>query len=174
MNRIGLETRIEKIIGKRNYPRVKNIFKRYIVAEVVGTVSAYVGYITIEKLTKDPIFAAYAGSIGENVGYYGTLITHDVTHDLKKAREEGMHYGIKGVSKTLKNLYIEFALAEALDSTIVRPATMGLSVKYLGEGAGVITGKLTADALYFGVAQSTRSAVKYFSNKTKDIKNSIP
>ena len=50
---------------------------RYGVAEIVGLATAMTGAWIMSTLTGSTVLTAYAGAIGENVGYYGFLMTRE-------------------------------------------------------------------------------------------------
>lgn len=141
---------------------------RYGPAEMIGTTTAYIGFFSIQKLTDNDIAAAYAGTMGENIGYYGTMIVREITHDLKAAKKEGRKYGLFEVMKTASKLFIEFGPAEVLDSLIIRPASMGFGSKLLGKGVGVLVGKVAADISFYIPTIFSYELRKYFSKDKKD------
>jgi len=127
----------------------KDRIKRYGLAEVAGTVTAISGALIAHKLTDNEIISAYSGAIGENVGYYGTILIRDFRQDREKSISEKGEYGLSDAMKTTRNLFLEFGLAECLDTLIVRPASMGLGTKILGQGIGTLAGKLLADVSFY-------------------------
>ena len=44
---------------------------------------------------------------------------------------------------------MEFGVAEALDSGLLRPLAMGLGVRFFGRGVGIVVGKLAADLTFY-------------------------
>ncbi|MBT6336160.1 AAA family ATPase [Candidatus Woesearchaeota archaeon] len=143
--------------------KVKEWVKRYGLAEVIGTATAYAGFFLGQEITDNDIVAAYAGAMGENIGFYGTIITKEVIDDIKKAKSEERKYGVIGALKTAGKLLSEFGPAEILDSVILRPAGMGLCAKYLGREIGVFVGKIAADLGFYAVAISSYELRKRFT-----------
>ena len=123
--------------------------KRYGVAEVAGLCTALVGSLAARALTGSEIAAAYGGAIGENVGYYGIIVGREVVHDRRAAFAASRGYGLAGAWRTARNLALEFGVAEALDSGLLRPLAMGLGVRFLGRGVGIVVGKLAADLTFY-------------------------
>lgn len=122
---------------------------RYGVAEIAGLCTAIAGSLAARILTGSEIAAAYGGSLGENLGYYGIIIGREIAHDRRAAFALGLRYGFVGAGRTARNLVLEFGIAEALDSTILRPLAMALGVRFLGRGFGIVVGKLAADVTFY-------------------------
>jgi hypothetical protein len=123
--------------------------ERYGIAEVAGLCTAIAGSFAARALTGNEIAAAYGGAMGENLGYYGVVIGREVTRDRRTAAGLGRRYGLKGAARTARNLVFEFGIAEALDSTLLRPLAMGLGARFFGRTLGVIVGKLAADVTFY-------------------------
>ncbi len=149
MNRDSLETKIEDTQKTKGLGKIKEWLYRYGPAEIIGTVAAYTSFFLVQDATDSNIAAAYAGTIGENVGFYGTMIIRETASDMKDAKRKGQRYGPRKVVKTAAKLISEFGAAEALDSFVIRPATMGLGSKYLGREVGVMAGKIVADIGFY-------------------------
>ena len=123
--------------------------KRYGVAEVAGLCTALLGAFAARALTGSEIAAAYGGAIGENLGYYGVIVGREVVHDQRAASAAGRGYGLAGAGGTARNLAFEFGIAEVVDSTLLRPLAMGLGLRLLGGGLGIVAGKLAADLTFY-------------------------
>ena len=123
--------------------------ERYGVAEVVGLCTAVTGSFAARALTGSELAAAYGGAMGENVGYYGVIISREVARDRRAAAALNRAYGLAGAARTTRNLLFEFGIAEVLDSAVLRPLAMGLGVRFFGRAAGVVVGKLVADVTFY-------------------------
>lgn len=155
---IDLEARLES----QETPRKKVVkwIKRYGLAEIVGTITAIAASFYAFKATKDGIAgevaAAYAGAIGESIGFYSTVFLHDLRQDYKAVRKEGRGYTAKDALKVARNELVEFGVAEYFDTAIVRPFCMGVGARIAGQGWGVMAGKLAADVLFYAQAIAIR------------------
>jgi hypothetical protein len=58
------------------------------------------------------------GTWGENLGYYGTVLTRE----LRARRARNGRLTPAAVLRTIRNLALEFGGAELLDSLLIRPA----------------------------------------------------
>jgi hypothetical protein len=91
------------------------------------------------------VATAYAGTIGDGVGFYAVLFVRDLRRQPPGRRGR--------LASTLRGLVLEFGPAELLDSVMVRPLAMYLAARWLGNAtAGVIAGKFAADAVFYALA----------------------
>jgi hypothetical protein len=114
---------------------------RYAPAELAAILTTYAGFHLVHILTRSLGAAAYGASIGENIGFYGWLLMRDWW----RARRLGELV----LGRVIKNLFLEFGLAELLDSLIIRPVTTFAAVVIFGPLAGVLIGKLAADLVFY-------------------------
>ena len=56
------------------------------------------------------------------------------------------------LTRILRDIAAEFGLAEILDSLIIRPASTWFAASVLGDGFGVLVGKLAADVIFYAQA----------------------
>jgi hypothetical protein len=108
--------------------------RRYGPAELAALFGALAGYLVMELATGNHVAAAYGAAIGDNLAYYGLLLT----------REARAH----GLPGAIHRLAVEFGPAEALDFTVVRPGCTAIATAALGPAAGVLAAKVVADLLF--------------------------
>jgi hypothetical protein len=137
-------------------PRFRAWLDRYGAAEVIGTAAALVGAWTVRALTGNEILAAYGGSVGENVGYYGFIAARDLLADRRQRSHERALFRPARVVRVGSAMVTEFGPGELLDSAVVRPLLMGLGVRLLGPEAGVVAGKLAADLVFYSIVIGLR------------------
>jgi hypothetical protein len=123
--------------------------KRYGLAELLGTAGALLAAALANAAGLSLVAVGYAGAIGENVGFYGTILLRQVAADRRLAAATGQAYGDARLWVTARELLLEFGPAELLDSLVVRPLAMGLGVRLLGQGTGIVVGKLAADVTFY-------------------------
>src|SRR5437763_2644302 len=131
------------------WPRVKRWLQRYGPAELTGVVTALLGSYVAQALTGNAIAAAFGGSLGETLGFYGVIIGREIRTDAAAARGATRPYGPRAWLRTAANLVIEFGPAEILDTGLIRPLTMGVGTRLVGRMLGVPLGKLTADVTFY-------------------------
>ncbi len=130
--------------------KIREWLRRYGPSEIIGTVAALVAATATMLVTQNSIAAAFAGTWGENAGYYGSMLYSESRKDHHKHKAAGTNYGLKGFSKTLHGIAIEFGPAEILDSFAVRPFCMFLFPKIISNFQfGIFAGKLAADIVFY-------------------------
>src|SRR4051812_47253136 len=97
--------------------------QRYGPAEIAGMAGTFAGFYLARAMTSNPVVSAYAGTMGENVGFYGLIIGREIRRDLRAVHCTGKSYGLTGIGSTIGHLGFEFGLAETADALLVRPFT---------------------------------------------------
>ena len=142
--------------------------KRYGASELVGTFTAYVGYFTALGMTQNHVAAAYGGSIGESLGFFGVMVIREIAADRAKAKRRLGCYGPKEISATIRGLFLEFGPAELLDTGLIGPLAMGTASYYLGPWIGILVGKLASDTLFMDMPSlRARCAKSGFARRPK-------
>ena len=134
-------------LGSRS--RVEDWARRYGVAELAGIVTALVAAWLVDALGAHIVAIAYAATAGENVGFYGVIISRQIAIDRRQAIAAGTPYRGVAIWRTMRDLLLEFGPAEVLDSLVFRPLAMFLGVRFLGRDIGVVAGKLAADITFY-------------------------
>jgi len=122
---------------------------RYGLAEAAGLCGALLGSVLLRALTGSDVAAAYGGSLGETLCFYGVIVGREVLQDRRAAHDAGERYRLPHGIRTSAKLLIEFGVAELLDTTVVRPLAMGIGMRYLGRPWGVLAGKFAADVFFY-------------------------
>ena len=123
--------------------------RRYGVAECVGVACALIGSFLARRLTGSVAAAAYGGAWGESLGYFAVMVLRDYWAAKRAAHAVGRSVGARDAGGVATGLLTEFGPAAILDTLVVRPFTMGLGMRMLGPGRGLIAGKLAADAIFY-------------------------
>jgi hypothetical protein len=124
--------------------RVREWFARYAPAEAAAILGALFATVVADRFGVAAA-TAYAGAVGDGVGFYAVLLVRDLRRRPKGSRGR--------LARTLRGLVVEFGPAELLDSFVVRPLAMYLAARWLGHAAaGVVVGKVVADAVFYAVA----------------------
>lgn len=131
-------------------------FKRYLPSEILGTITALGGAYVAFSLTDSLIYAAVAGTLGENLGYYGYAATREVK---KYYRRHHGHVRVKRMaltaSHTIRSMLVEFGPAECLDSFLLRPFMLYIipsTFSGLPVWVGWLIAKLSADIFFYTFA----------------------
>jgi hypothetical protein len=136
--------------------------RRYLPAEIAGTVCALVTTTVIYGMLSDRAVAAIAGTVSENLGFYGTLAI------IEWRRQHSLGHGVwRTAARTFRLLLAEFGLIEALDSTVLRPMFMYLGPGITGGiGTGILLGKVMADVAFYAVAITSYELIRRRASHT--------
>jgi hypothetical protein len=120
--------------------------RRYLPAECVGILCTILGGVGTSMAFGNPLLTALGGTLGEDIGYYGTMLANEI-----RAERTGAGASTAAVMlRAVRNIALEFSGAELLDSVLVRPAALYALTAYSGNLAlGLILGKLTADIAFY-------------------------
>jgi hypothetical protein len=129
--------------------RVGTWIKRYGPSEVAGIAMALGASWLVQQVSGSVIASAYAASIGEGLGFYGSLVTREMIQEAYFAGARRAPYGASEMMRTWRGLLLEFGPAELLDTGLVRPMTMALGTTLLGWAPGIVAGKLLADVVFY-------------------------
>jgi hypothetical protein len=113
--------------------------RRYLPAEAVSLLGALLAaHVAWQLSDQNPVLAALAGAWGETLAYYATMLVRELT----------ANHG--DVPLALRDLVLEFGVAEALDSLFVRPTLMYAAGQLVANmTAGVLLGKLASDVVFY-------------------------
>jgi hypothetical protein len=121
--------------------------RRYGPAEALAGIGALTAFLAVDAATGDRAAASFAAAIGDNLAYYGWLLASEIRR--RAALAPGRLRRLYVVPASLRSLACEFGPAEALDTTIVRPACTAAFTAVAGAGAGVLLAKLVADLAFY-------------------------
>ena len=134
--------------------KLREWVRRYLPAEIIGTLTALAAALTVHAVSGSLISAAIAGTIGESLGYYGCIAVHEVRYYDARHRDHGTlrRRWLTG-TRTVRAMLIEFGPAELVDSLLARPLFMYLMPSLLHNfTAGIVAGKVAADVIFYGIA----------------------
>lgn len=130
--------------------KLKSWLRRYGPSELLGTLGAVGIAGMVKRFTGSTIAAAYAGTLAEVVLFYGVMFLRETIKGAHEAGSMGRPYGNSDLFRVMHGMVLEFGVAEAVDSLLLRPLLMGLGITYLGTTLGALAGKLAADAAFYG------------------------
>lgn len=130
--------------------KLKIWLKRYLPAEIIGTIFAIIIPTLISFISENVLVIALVGTWSENVGFYGTMIIQEIIQTRREYKRINKNYNWLSFVKNLRNIILEFGIAETFDSLLVRPATMYFGI-YIFQNIqlGVFTGKILADLIFY-------------------------
>lgn len=130
--------------------KFKEWLKRYLPAEIVGTVTA-VGTASITHVFSDNhLLIAYAGSLGESVGFYSTVFIQQLLIVFKKCKLENKQFYFSDFTKIISTIVLEFGPAGIIDGLLLRPFFMYLFPLFLKNFTlGILLGKIAGDFTFY-------------------------
>ena len=129
---------------------IRRWLRRYGPSEVLGTLAAVGVAVAIQETTGSTLAAAYLGALAENVGFYGLIFLRESVREAHQAGLRGRAYSAAETGLVFRNMVLEFGVAEAIDTGVIRPACIGLGLRLLGGPLGALAGKLVADVVFYG------------------------
>jgi len=137
-------------LNRRIKCKLKEWLRRFLPAEIGGTIMAmFASYITY-FYTGNKVFAAYAGTLGNNIGFYAPVILHDSNILRKKLEKEHKKFTFWAFLHLLKKMLLEFGPAEILDSFFIRPFFLFIfPVLLKNYPVGILVGKIVADVVFY-------------------------
>ncbi len=148
-------SQLPKKFRQKAIPKLLEWLRRYLPAEIAGTITALGAAYAVKEMTGSYITAAIAGSIAESIGYYGVASLREII----RYWEHHHHHAtprrllLTGVH-TLRDMLIEFGPAEVIDSIFIRPFLFVLIPKLLAGHYlfALLVAKLLADVFFYGIA----------------------
>lgn len=136
--------------------KAKKWLRRFLPAELTGTIIALAISYLVFNQTKNLIIAAYAGSIGETAGFYLTIFLQDIIIERRRMKAPDKSISFLVIIHILKNILFDFGIAEILDSLFLRPFCMYIFPLWLiNYSLGILAGKFASDiGFYFPVILS--------------------
>jgi len=126
--------------------KLKEWLKRYLPAEVFAVTGALAGGLLVSHFFHNPLKTALGATWGETFGYYARLFYGD----LKKRKYADNAVTLKGILKVIRDLLVEFGVAEYLDALLVRPSMMYIFPLLVRNIViGLILGKFAADIIFY-------------------------
>jgi len=130
--------------------KVKEWVKRYLPAEIISVVTTIIPAIVVYRLTGNLVATAFAGTWGGNIGYFGFIIRTDIFATNKQLRADGQVYTFSTLLKNIRALFVEFGVAELLDSFVIRPSLMYCLPLLVGSVTwGIVLAKVIADITFY-------------------------
>jgi hypothetical protein len=148
--RLDVARTLARLAGRRSFKaKAAEWFRRYFAPELVGLGAAVAGSWLVYSAADSEVAAAFGGSIGESLGFYGTFIVREMVHDAYTAGARRAPYGLRQMAATWRGLLLEFGPAELVDSLLLRPFAMWLGQDFLGRPFGIVAGKFFADLAFY-------------------------
>jgi hypothetical protein len=149
---------------RRRRRRCREWLARYGPAEAGAVVGTLVGLTVAEPLGL--VASAYAGAIGDGIGFYGVLLARDLLRQPKGKRA-------RSLPAVVGALTLECGPAELLDSFVSRPFAIYLATSLLGATvAGGLAGKIAADIVFYAAAITAFELRRYRATRRQVLQRS--
>lgn len=126
--------------------KLKEWIKRYLPAEIFAIIGAIIGGVLAHILSENLFVTAISATAAENIGFYGQILYVDLRE--RKIKDEKITF--LGSLKVLRNIILEFGVAEYIDSLLIRPAAMYYFPQLIDNiPVGILIGKLVADVTFY-------------------------
>jgi hypothetical protein len=138
-------------VGKHIKSNLKKWIKRFLPAEVVGTLCAVISAWVASSFDIHRVGIAFAASIAETVGFYLAIMVTDALQIKKELKRQHRSMPLPALLlTTLKNMVLDFGVAELADSFVVRPFFMYIFPLWLNDySAGIVAGKIASDLVFY-------------------------
>jgi hypothetical protein len=130
--------------------RMREWLLRYGPAEVLSLLATVGAAAVTAQAGGSSLGVALAATWAGNVAYFGLILGQDVWRTRQQLRQEGRAYTWGTFGRNVRALVVEFGVAEALDSLLIRPALMYWLPRWLHSvPQGVVVAKFAADVTFY-------------------------
>ena len=130
--------------------KIKEWLKRYLPAEIIGTITAVGGASITHLFSENLILVAYMGSLSEAIGFYSTILTQHILRVNEKNRDENKLFSFYDFTKIITNIILEFGPAGIIDGLLLRPFFMYIFPTVLKNFTlGIFIGKIAGDITFY-------------------------
>ncbi len=130
--------------------KFREYLKRYLFAEILGTVLAVIAATVVLGFSENKIAAAVGGAWGETIGFYIAVISQEIIFSKKHHRLNNKRYNLVAFGKNIRNIFLEFGPSEVFDSFLIRPAAMYFfTTLFSNLQLGIFIGKIVADITFY-------------------------
>ena len=130
--------------------KLKEWLKRYLPAEIVGTLTALGAASLAHVFFDNHVLIAYSGSVGEAIGFYSTIFIQNLLIVGNSRKKEKKTFSFPDFTNMIKHMLLEFGPAGLIDGLFLRPFFMYLFPVVLNDFTiGILAGKLTGDITFY-------------------------
>ncbi len=130
--------------------KTKEWLKKYLLAEIVGTITAVGAASYTHTVCDNLIFTAYMGSLGEAIGFYSTLFIQNLIVILRRFSVENKTFSFIDFSTILASIVTEFGVTGIWDGLLLRPLFMYVFPLFIKDFMlGLLVGKIAGDCTFY-------------------------
>lgn len=141
--------------------------KRYLPSEIAGTITALLAAFIAKYAGYNAIVIAFAGSLGEAVGFYATIFIKQIIIEKKKHHNSNKRQlSFQNYLIIIAKILMEFGPAGLIDDFIVRPFFMyWFPILLHSFTLGILAGKIAGDICFYFLVIMSYELIK---KKTKN------
>jgi hypothetical protein len=129
--------------------KIKEWGRRYLLAEIMGTLTAILFSVIFSFWSKNLVFIALIATFTENIGFYGTILVQEIMRSRRIYKTRKKEYTLLSCLKDIRNIFLEFGSAELLD-TATRPFIMYICLLFFQSiNIGILVGKILSDIIFY-------------------------
>ena len=130
--------------------KIKEFSKRYLPAEIVGTITAICAASITHGFSDNPVFIAYIATFGEAIGFFSTILIQHIFTFSKKRKAANKQFSLLDFPKIISHILLEFGPAEIIDGLVLRPFFMYLFPLLIKKFIlGILLGKIAGDITFY-------------------------
>ena len=130
--------------------KIKEFSKRYLPAEIVGTITAICAASITHVFSDNPVFIAYIATFGEAIGFFSTILIQHIFTFSKKRKAANKQFSLLDFPKIISHILLEFGPAEIIDGLVLRPFFMYLFPLLIKKFIlGILLGKIAGDITFY-------------------------
>jgi len=130
--------------------KLKEWIKRYLPAEILSVIATLFASVITFRVTGNYLSTALVGTWVGNIAYFGYILIADIVRTGQECHTNNTRYTFRHFLKSVRNLIIEFGLAEVVDSFFIRPALMYyLPILFHNLTLGILLAKIMADITFY-------------------------
>ena len=128
--------------------KIKDWANRYIPAFIVGTAAALIFSNIARNNISNAVIVAFLGAWGATISYYLFILVRDIINRRRKTKEDISIVFLK----TVRNMFVDFGVAEPLDTFVVAPFFFYMAPKFIHNFTpGILVGKICADIVFYSI-----------------------
>ena len=128
----------------------RECLKRYLPAEITGTVTAMGAAGIMHLFSDNHILIAYTGSLAEAIGFYSTILLQRISGILDINRVSNKKFHFSDSLRLFSGILLEFGPAGIIDGLFLRPFFMYIFPLFLKNFTlGILAGKIAGDITFY-------------------------
>ena len=130
--------------------KINEWIKRYLPAAIASLVLTLLSAELTFYYSQNNIATALIATLAGSITYYGYILIIDVNNTRKECSNKKENYTYVIFLKNIRAMFVEFGIAELIDSLLIRPFLMYYIPVLVGNLAfGIFLAKITADILFY-------------------------